>query len=308
MANSLTLGERPVASPSSVAVPAWTPAAPPLRVGGMAFGNGVLTRSRHAWAWARSDGTVLDGPVFSLLDRSRWLRLPLVRSLVALVEMLAFSIRLQRRNGRRPNLRLLAWLALWVVVSSWLGSLAYQILGGGLLGDMVTQLASLLLGLVCLQRGMGAELWRYHGAEHKAVNAYEQGADLDDLEAVAAYSRIHDRCGSNLVAILLVLSLVYLPLSQRLPGGAFSALYWLCAIALAFELFRLVTRRPQLAGCRVVLCPGKTLQRYLTTREPQTQQLKVACRALRRVVALEDQGQVAAPGLDPSVADGLAEG
>ena len=274
----------------------------------MAFGNGVLMRSKHAWTWARSDGTMLDGPVFSLLDRSRWLRLPLVRSLVALAEMLAFAIRLQRRNGIARNLRLLGWLALWVFASSWLSSLVSALITNTLLAGFVSQVVSILLGLLALQRGMGAEIWRYHGAEHKAVNAYEARADLGDLKAVAAYSRIHDRCGSNLVAILLVLSLVYLPLSQRLPGGAFSALYSLGAIALAFELFRLVTRRPQLAGCRVVLCPGKTLQRCLTTREPQGEQLKVACRALRRVVALESQGQAAALGLTTSVADSLPEG
>jgi uncharacterized protein YqhQ len=307
MANSLSLGERPVASPSSVEVPAYAPAAPPLRVGGIAFGNGVLMRSKHAWAWARSDGTVLHGPVFSLLERSRWLRLPLVRSLVALVEMLAFAIRLQRRNGVGPNLRLLGWLALWVFASSWLSSLASAFIANTLLADVVSQVMSIVLGLLALQPGMGAEIWRYHGAEHKAVNAYEAGADLADLKTVATYSRIHNRCGSNLVAILLVLSLAYLPLSQRLPGGAFSALYSLCAIALAFELFRLVTRRPQLPICRIVLCPGKALQRCLTTREPQREQLKVACRALRRAVALEDQGH-AALGLAPNGADSLPEG
>jgi uncharacterized protein YqhQ len=255
----------------------------------MAFGNGVLMRSKGFWALARSDGSVLDGRVFSLLYRSRLARLPLVRSLVALVEMIVFAVRLQRRNGLRLNLRLLGWLALWLVVSSWLGSLAYRLLGGGLGGDLVAQLASLLLGLVCLQRGMGTELWRYHGAEHKAVNAYEQGADLSDLAGVARCSRIHDRCGTNLVAILVVLSLAYLPLGQALPGLAFSVLYSLLAVAVAFELFRLVTRRPRRAASRVVLFAGKALQRLLTTREPGLEQLSLACRALHRVVALEGQ-------------------
>jgi len=61
MANSLSLGERPVASPSSVEVPAYAPAAPPLRVGGIAFATACSCASKHAWAWARSDGTVLHG-------------------------------------------------------------------------------------------------------------------------------------------------------------------------------------------------------------------------------------------------------
>ena len=240
---------------------------------------------------ARSDGTLLDGRVFSLLDRSRLARLPLVRSLVALAEMIVFVVRLRRRNGLHPNLRLLGWLALWLVVSSLLDSLLYRLVGAGLLGDAVAQLASLLLGLGCLQRGMGLELWRYHGAEHKAVNAYEAGADLDDLGAVTRYSRIHDRCGSNLVAIILVASLAYLPLARALPGFAFSVLYSLLAVAVAFELFRLVTRRPKQAASRLVLFAGKALQRTLTTREPDATQLRLACRALRRVVTLEGRSQ-----------------
>ena len=257
------------------------------RIGGMAFGNGVLMRSKGCWAWARSDGTVVGGRVTSLLDRSRLLRLPLLRSLVALAEMLVFAVRLQYRNGFRANLRLLACLSLWVVVSEWLGSLSYGALGGGWLGELVAQLVMFVFGLVALQCGMGVRLWRYHGAEHKAVNAYEAGADLGDVALVSRYSRIHDRCGTNLVAIMVVLSLAYLPLAQLLPGSTFSFAYSLLAVTLAFELFRLVTGRPQAGACRAVLFVGRTLQRVLTTREPEARQLEVACRALRRVAALD---------------------
>jgi len=257
------------------------------RIGGMAFGNGVLMRSKSFWAWARSDGTVLDGRVGSLTDYSRLLRLPLLRSLVTLVELLVFAVRLQFKNGLRANLRLLACLALWILISQWLGSLSNGVLGGGWLGELVAQLVILLLGLAALQCGMGAQLWRFHGAEHKAVNAYEAGADLGDAVQVSRYSRIHDRCGTNLVAILVALSLAYLPLAQLLPGSAFSFGYSLIAVTVAFELFRLVTRRPQAAACRAVLFVGRTVQRLLTTREPQAQQLEVACRALSRVAAQE---------------------
>ena len=81
------------------------------RVGGMAFGNGVLMRSKGCWAWARSDGTVrrrARSPRCSIA--AGCCGCPLLRSLVALAEMLVFAVRLQRRNGLRPNLRLLVWL------------------------------------------------------------------------------------------------------------------------------------------------------------------------------------------------------
>ena len=165
--------------------------------------------------------------------------------------------------------------------------MSYGALGGGWLGELVAQLVMFVFGLVALQCGMGVRLWRYHGAEHKAVNAYEAGADLGDVALVSRYSRIHDRCGTNLVAIMVVLSLAYLPLAQLLPGSTFSFAYSLLAVTLAFELFRLVTGRPQAGACRAVLFVGRTLQRVLTTREPEARQLEVACRALRRVAALD---------------------
>jgi uncharacterized protein YqhQ len=253
----------------------------------MAFGNGVLMRSKNHWAWARSDGSLVEGRVSSLSERSRLLRLPLARSLVALVETLVFAARLQVRNGLPANLQLAACLALWAGFSSRLAGYAYMALAAGWLGDVIAQLVVLLLGLLALQCGMGLRLWRYHGAEHKAVNAYEAGVDLDYLEAVARHSRIHDRCGTNLVAIIVTLSLAYLPLARLLPGTAFSLSYSLFSIAVAFELFRVVTRRPHHTASRVVLSVGRTLQRVLTTREPGAQQLGVACQALRRVAALE---------------------
>jgi len=149
------------------------------------------------------------------------------------------------------------------------------------------ELATVVLGLLALHWGMGVEVWRYHGAEHKAVNAYEAGADLSDATTVLGFSRIHDRCGTNLVVIVVALSLAALPLSAGPLGATLSPLYGLLTLALAFELFRLVTRRPDLPACRIVLAGGKALQRCLTTRDPGPEHQRIACLALRRVVELE---------------------
>jgi uncharacterized protein YqhQ len=69
-----------------------------MRVGGMAFGNGVFMRGPNYWAWAREDGTVVDAPVHTLLKRHRWLRAPVLRSIVTLAEMFALTFALHRRN------------------------------------------------------------------------------------------------------------------------------------------------------------------------------------------------------------------
>ena len=150
------------------------------------------------------------------------------------------------------------------------------------------QVLGLLLALAVLQVGMGAEIWRYHGAEHKAVNAYEARADLCDVAAVGAFSRIHDRCGTNLVLVVIGLTLLYIPFERSGPlGQALSLVAALFALAGALELLRLFQRRPRWLLSRAVLACGRALQRLLTTRDPGPEHLALACAALRRVVELE---------------------
>ena len=272
----------PPAAPHGVAT--YLGGAPP-RVGGMAFGNGVLMRSQRWWAWARDDGSVVDGPVLTVLDRHSLLRLPVVRSAVVFVEMIAMAIRLHRRNGLRPAAALLAWLGLAMVASVALSALVPDVVPGEVAGYVVVQVLSFALALLALRQGMGKTVWRYHGAEHKAVNAYEAGADLSDAEVVMTYSRIHDRCGTNLVAIIFLLMLGSLLLGDQ--GALLSAVYAVLAVAVSLEFFRLIVRWPRSLASRVCLSGGKALQRCLTTREPAYEHLDLACAALRRVLELD---------------------
>jgi uncharacterized protein YqhQ len=201
--------------------------------------------------------------------------------------MIALSVRLHRKNGLRLNARLLLWLALCLLAGQWLSQVLPQLIHSELLAGALFQLVGITLGLLALRQGMGEAVWRYHGAEHKAVNAYEAGDDLQDSETVMSYSRVHDRCGTNLVVIVFVFMLAYLPLGDHAFAGIFSVFYAVIAIAVSFELFRLISRRPRSLPGRIVLFAGKAMQRCLTTREPQREQLVLACAALRRVVDLD---------------------
>ena len=282
-----------------------TPPVPVLRVGGMAFANGVVMRSGPSWAWARDDGTVLHGTAPSLLDGRPWLRLPVLRSAVSFIEMTAFSLRLHRHNGSRRTTRLLVCLVICIVASVALNSVIHALIPSELLGGVLLQVLGVLLALAVLQVGMGTEVWRYHGAEHKAVNAYEARADLRDVAAVQTFSRIHDRCGTNLVAIVVVLALVCLPLGASALGQALSLVAAVVVIAVALELFRLIERAPRSPFSRVVLFSGRTLQRALTTREPRPEHLELAGTALLEVVEAESARlrQDVAPGAVAVTAD-----
>ena len=253
----------------------------------MAFANGVVMRSGGSWAWARDDGTVLQGTSASLLEDRRWLRLPVLRSAVSFIEMAAFSVRLHRLNGGRRTARLLLFLAVCILASVALSSAVHALIASELLGGVVLQASGMVLALVVLQLGMGTQVWRYHGAEHKVVNAYEARADLRDVAAVKGFSRIHDRCGTNLVPIVFALALVCLAFGNSALGQALSLVAAVVVIAVALELFRLVERAPRSPLSRAVLFGGRTLQRVLTTREPRAEHLDLARRALRAVLEAE---------------------
>lgn len=271
----------------------------------MAFANGVVMRSGKSWAWARDDGTVLHGTAASVLEGRRWLRLPVLRAAVAFIEMTAFSLRLHRLNGGRRTTRLLLCLAICILASVALSSAVHALIVNRMLGGVVLQALGILLALAVLQLGMGTEMWRYHGAEHKVVNAYEAGADLHEVPVLMRFSRIHDRCGTNLVVIVFALALLCLPMGTGALGQGLSLIAAVLMVAVALELFRLIERAPRSPFSRAVLFAGRTLQRVLTTREPRYEHLDLASRALLGVIEAESvslhQGKVQPrPGNQPT--------
>ena len=129
-------------------------------------------------------------------------------------------------------------------------------------------------------------VFAYHGAEHKAVNAYESGASLE-VEAVKKYSTAHTRCGTSFLFAVMIIAIIVFALIGRPP-------LWLMVLsrivlipviaALGYEVTHFGARHSGLV--RVVLIPGLWLQR-LTTREPDDSQLEVAISALKKVIEID---------------------
>jgi uncharacterized protein YqhQ len=252
----------------------------------MAFGNGVLMRGPHYWAWATEGRPVACAPVRTLLERHSVLRIPVVRSLVSFAEMFVLMASLHRRNGLRRGARLLVFFVVALACDFGLSLVVSYFVPSMLVGNILIAVVVFGLGVTALRLGLGRTVWQYHGAEHKAVNAHEGGADLDDLTEVARYSRVHDRCGTNLLVIVLALTLLSYLVVDSLPfvlGTVCSVL----VIGVSLEFFRLISRRPASRASRVLLAGGRALQRSVTTVEPGEEHLKLACDALRRVLELE---------------------
>ena len=192
-------------------------------------------------------------------------------------------------------MRLLVCLVICILASIALSSAIHALVDNQMLGGVVMQAVGMLLALAVLQWGMGSEVWRYHGAEHKVVNAYEAQADLRDVTAVTSFGPDHDRCGTNLVAIVFALALLCVPMGASALAQVLSLFTAVGVVAIALELFRLVERSPRAPLSRVVLLGGRMLQRLLTTREPRPEHLHLASRALLEVIAAESGRSQAAP-------------
>ncbi len=126
----------------------------------------------------------------------------------------------------------------------------------------------------------------YHGAEHKAINAYEQGKPLD-VAHVRAASKVHTRCGTGFLLVVMVVSILVFALvgDPPLVLRILSRVVLIPVVAaLAYELMRLGAAYYRFRVVRWLVAPSLALQ-GLTTREPDDGQIECAIAALERVLA-----------------------
>jgi len=128
-------------------------------------------------------------------------------------------------------------------------------------------------------------VFSYHGAEHKAINAYEAGVNLE-VKEVRRYSTAHPRCGTGFLLIVLVIAIIAFIFMGRPPMYLrfLERLLFLPVIAAAsYELMRLGAEHVKNGVVRTLLAPGLALQ-ALTTRQPDDSQLEVSISALKTVI------------------------
>ena len=126
-------------------------------------------------------------------------------------------------------------------------------------------------------------VFQYHGAEHKTIHAYEKGLELN-VENIRPFSRIHPRCGTNFLFIVMLISIfvfaflgwpdLFLRITSRI------VLLPLVA-GISYEIIRLAAKHEN-GIINKLVAPGLYLQ-YLTTREPDDEQIEVAIKSLQSV-------------------------
>jgi uncharacterized protein YqhQ len=191
------------------------------------------------------------------------------------------------------------------LVSRWVGGLSVQGFAFHVV-DGVFRLAILVGYLLLLSRTQEAQkLFRYHGAEHKTIWAYEQNLPLT-VENARAQTTIHPRCGTSflfvVVCVAVLLHVALLPLLPQLSPNEWVNQLLLVAVkvpmafpiaGIAYELQRASAKPSCPRPLLWLTAPGQWLQN-VTTREPSDDELEVAIVALGRALARE-QGRPASP-------------
>ncbi|HEX5469659.1 MAG TPA: DUF1385 domain-containing protein [Gaiellaceae bacterium] len=286
-------------------------------IGGQAVLEGVMMRGPSNWSVAvrKPDGLIaeVNRPIASVLLRHRWMRLPVVRGVIALGESLAIGFRAlaisanyaAQEEGKDGEVEteltrgqllfafgvaigfaLLLFKVSPALITNWL---PIDSTGGFVVVEGIVRVTIFVLYLLLISMLPDLKrVFQYHAAEHKAINAYEAGAELTP-ENVQRHSLLHVRCGTAFLLYVMVVAIFVFAFFGR------PAWYWLIVTrilllpviaGIAYEIIRFAGRHAQNPVLRSLLAPGLWLQR-LTTREPSLDQIEVSIRALREVLRLE---------------------
>ena len=309
-------------------------------IGGQAVMEGVMMRGRRAMATAvrDPDGNVQIEAVRIRPpeERSRFSRLPFVRGVVSFVESLVIGNRVLMRSAEvaegdpeQPS-KAEKWLAekhkvnvnsIWNGVAIALGILLAVLIFilvpqylTGLTGFATTGLEGLWFNLIeggirlvifllyivgiSAIRTLG-RVYRYHGAEHKTITCFERGLPLT-VENVRTCSRVHDRCGTTFLFLVMVVSILVFSLANVLVGTyiytgnrtadffirlVFKLLMLPVVAGVSYEILRALAKT-QSKFFLIFKAPGLLLQR-ITTREPDDGMIECAIAAFQKVYDMD---------------------
>lgn len=140
-------------------------------------------------------------------------------------------------------------------------------------------------------------VFMYHGAEHKTINAFEDGSKLTPSN-VATYSVEHPRCGTSFILTLVLLSIIIFSLFGPLPlhWRLISRLLMIPILAgISYEYIRLLSKFETAPFVKLIMKPNLALQK-LTTREPSIDMIEVAIKAFDSMKTMENESERAVTG------------
>ena len=285
-----------------------------LAFGGQAIMEGVMIRSRrHMVMCVRKPSKEIAANIETinpLGERHKSLGVPFIRGIVGMAESLYLGIKgilfsantalegltPQEEEPLKLSYKELAFVVLGVVgitavflllpmfLATWLNltGILFNVI------EAIIRLTMFILYLVAISMwGEFKRILMYHGAEHKAINAHEAGVPMD-VEHVKVYSRLHPRCGTSFLFLVLIVSIVLYSIMPNLDFY-YKIAYRIVLIpviaGIAYELLRLSGKYKDSPVTRLLVAPGLLFQR-LTTKEPTDDMLEVSIKAVTETTKL----------------------
>lgn len=295
--------------------------------GGQAVLEGVMMRGLHQATIAVRDPSgqiVFHHEPLNIARRRMWEHLPFLRGVLMLWDALILGTRALNfsatvaigEEDEQPSklamtgtvaLSLVFAIGLFFLLPAFLASLVERAGATPIQREVIQGLIRLLLFIgyiIAISRLPDIQrVFGYHGAEHKAINAYEAGAPLT-VDSVRDFTLIHPRCGTSFLLVVFVISFVLFAFVRDLSFWArlLSHIPIIPLIAaIAYELLRLSAMHYHRAWVRAIVAPSLALQK-LTTRKPDDAMIAVAIAALLPVLAADG---VAVAEYDPALAGGV---
>lgn len=281
----------------------------------------MMMRGTEHWVVSvrRPDGTIasMEKALPGWQKRFPFLKLVLVRGVVAMIEAMTLAIgaigysaqestdsdvEISARDlavsviiGMALALGLFFAFPVWLtkIISGHAPALTGKAFSGTVLYNLVEGLIRLLfffsyLYVVSMLKDI-RRVFEYHGAEHRAIHAYEHGQELT-VENLSKHGTEHMRCGTSFLLVVMVISMIVFTLLGRPPSilaRIASRLIILPLVAgISYEVIKLSAKHENSPITKVVIWPGLLLQR-LTTRTPLPDQMEVAIHSLKRILELE---------------------
>ena len=299
---------------------------PTYTYGGQALIEGVLMRGRDAIAVAlrHPNGHIVYATerLDSGFHGTRWSRFPFVRGLVVLYETLVVGTRWLVRSANVQAreegvelgkgsialmliLTLVAGIGIFFLLPLLIASVTTSNVENGLVQHFVEGLVrvAIFLGYLALigRAPDIARVFQYHGAEHMTIHALEAGDPLTVRE-VRKYPTAHQRCGTEFLVVVILLSIIAFSLVGRQDPLVMvgSRLVLIPVIAsVGYEILRFGARHRTNPLVKVLLYPGLLVQ-MITTKQPTDDMIEVAIVSMEQALVADGESVPAGSAEFPS--------
>ena len=255
-----------------------------ITVGGVALFNGIIFTSDYRQVAVQKEGEKINSRSTNLIKDKRIIsKIPVIRGLLGLGNQIGYSIPdFMRSSGEEEKSSKLNTLLLYAILI--VACISIPVLISAFFsGKYQSIIQALIIALefvmyICMLKSIPDldTLFKYHGAEHKAVNAYENlKLEEINLENVRKQSRFHKRCGGNFIVYFVILTMLstLLPIENLIIKALSMMLLCIFNIGLAYEIVNLFSKFKK--PFDIINYPATLIQLF-TTKEPTDEMLKLA--------------------------------